>query len=277
MTIALWVLAGLVLLCGLLLFLLAPRPRREGGIAPLLGWDYAHRGLFDNESGPPENSLPAFARAVEGGYGIELDVQLSRDGKLVVFHDDDLARMCSAEGRVDSYSYEELREMPLLGSGERIPLFTEVLELVAGRVPLIVELKMSPVNNYPVCEAANRILSGYRGVYCVESFSPLAVRWYRKHRPDVVRGQLSDRMRAKEGGLAARLACFGVRNLLTNGAARPDFIAYCHSDAHQIGFRLCRGLFHPLTVAWTIRSQAEYDRAGRLFELKIFEGFRPEN
>lgn len=203
MTIALWVLAGLVLLCGLFLFLLAPRPRREEGIAPLLGWDYAHRGLFDNESGPPENSLPAFARAVEGGYGIELDVQLSRDGKLVVFHDDDLARMCSAEGRVDSYSYEELREMPLLGSGERIPLFTEVLELVAGRVPLIVELKMSPVNNYPVCEAANRILSGYRGAYCVESFSPLAVRWYRKHRPDVVRGQLSDRMRAEEGGLAA--------------------------------------------------------------------------
>ena len=263
------------------LFLIASRRFGAKRFSRLTGWDYAHRGLHDN-SGPaperPENSMAAFRAAVEGGYGIELDVQLSRDGQVVVFHDDTLDRICGVHGRVDSFSYGELLEFPLLGSSERIPLFSQVLDLVDGRVPLIVELKMSPVNNYPVCEKAAALLSQYSGPYCIESFSPFAVQWFRRYRPGVIRGQLSGGLTPLAKGGKDALSYFAVTHLLTNCLCRPDFIAYDHHAAKgKLSLWLCTHLFGTLPVAWTIRSQQEYDAARANFRLMIFEGFHPRD
>ena len=151
---------------------------------------YAHRGLFDNESDAPENSLAAFQKAVEVGYGMEMDVQLTKDDQLVVFHDATLKRMCGVEGNVWDYTLEELKQFKLAKTDETIPSFEEVLNLVAGRTPLIVEYKLDrPLTK--VCELGDQLLSQYQGVYCIESFHPFALMWYKKHRPEVMRGQLS--------------------------------------------------------------------------------------
>ena len=135
----------------LLLLLLRPDPSARKKMAPFVGRRYAHRGLHCAQDGIPENSLPAFRRAVEAGYGIELDLHLTTDGQLVVFHDDTLDRVCGVTGRVDEKSYAELQQLRLLGTEERIPLFSEVLDIVAGKIPMIVEVKYQ--KNYPaLCE-----------------------------------------------------------------------------------------------------------------------------
>ena len=121
---------------------------------------YAHRGLFDNESDAPENSLAAFQKAVEAGYGMEMDVQLTKDDQLVVFHDATLKRMCGVEGNVWDYTLEELKQFKLAKTDETIPSFEEVLNLVAGRTPLIVEYKLDrPLTK--VCELGDQLLSQY--------------------------------------------------------------------------------------------------------------------
>ena len=133
-------------LCLLVLFLIWPgRPGSEK-VAPFAGRNFAHRGLHSKDCTVPENSLTAFRLAAEAGYGIELDIQLSKDGEVVVFHDDTLPRVCGVEGRVDAYTLAELREMRLCGTDERIPLLSEVFEVVAGRSPFIIELKTGPRN-----------------------------------------------------------------------------------------------------------------------------------
>ena len=133
------VLIVLLLLCALYLFLIAPASKRPDDRA-LRGWLYAHRGLHDGNRDVPENSLEAFRRAAEAGYGVELDVQLTRDGMLVVHHDASLKRVCGVDKAIGSLSYDELCKIPL-PDGSRVPLFSEVLALVDGRVPMIVEVK----------------------------------------------------------------------------------------------------------------------------------------
>ena len=176
----------LIALCVLYLYLIAPRvPRR-----PLNGLEglYAHRGLWNGER--PENSLPAFRAAVEKGFGIETDVHITKDNRLVVFHDDSLKRMCGDGRNLPDCTLAELRQLRLAGTEETIPTFDEFLEAVDGKVPLVIEIK-TDMRITLLCEQVNERLSRYQGPYCIESFDPRAVRWYRKHRPDIIRGQLT--------------------------------------------------------------------------------------
>lgn len=136
------ILIALVVLVLVYLFLVAPRMINRADRTPFCGIHYAHRGLFDNNSDAPENSLAAFKKAVDAGYGIELDVQLSKDEKLVVFHDATLKRMCGIDGKVWDYTLEELQQMKLLNSNETIPTFEQFLEVVDGKVPFILEFKL---------------------------------------------------------------------------------------------------------------------------------------
>lgn len=244
------------------------RPRRE----PFKRWLYAHRGLHDNASGVPENSLAAFRRAAEAGYGIELDIQLSKDRVPVVFHDFTLQRACGVKGKVSDYTYEELRRMSLFGSDEKIPKLADVLTLVNGRVPLIVEFKIE-FKDLSLCPIADGLLRNYLGMYCMESFNPLGVWWYRRHRKDVMRGQLSDAF-LQEGEYRGPLY-FALQNLLANFISRPDFIAYRSQYPRTLSRRICCGPLGAVGAAWTVRSQAELDRAKRDFDIFIFEGFRP--
>ena len=250
------------------LFLIAPRMAGKPDCSSLYGVHYAHRGLFDNQSDAPENSINAIRKAVEAGYGIEFDVQLSKDDILVVFHDASLKRMCGVDGNVWEYTLEELKKLKLMDSNETIPTLEQVLRVVDGKVPLIIEYKMDRVDT-KVCELGNAILEKYQGSYCIESFHPFAVQWYRKHRPDVVRGQLSQNFaKTKYKGIQY----FAMTYLLLNFLTRPDFIAYNHKDAGNVSRRACR-MLGALSVAWTIKEEEQYKLAKEKFDLFIFDSF----
>lgn len=267
------ILLGIVVAAALLyLLMIMPRMIHKADKTPFMGVLYAHRGLHDNASDAPENSLAAFRKAVEAGYGIEFDVQLSKDKVPVVFHDFTLKRMCGADGKVCDYTYEELLQFTLGDSKEQIPRLEEVLGFIDGRVPLIIEYKIEWMEAH-VCRVADRILQNYQGAYCIESFNPLGLLWYRKNRPAVMRGQLADAFytRKEYKGVLYLL----LQNLLLNCLTKPDFVAYNHKEAKRLSRCLCRNLYRNLAVAWTIKSEEELAKAGKEFDLFIFDSFIP--
>ncbi len=250
------------------LVLIAPTVGRTEKLTPFQGYWYAHRGYHDNTTDAPENSLKAFALAVQHGYGMELDIQLTKDGKVVVFHDDTLDRVCGVTGRIEDYTYQQLQAFSLFNSEAKIPLFKDVLALVKGQTPIVVEYK-TLTKNEPLCQAGNKLLRKYKGEYCIESFHPAVVYWYKKNHPDVVRGQLA--CPAEKKGLAY----WAMQYLLFNCFTKPHFIAYDHNAKGNLSRRLCRSLFKNIAVAWTIKSQAELNACKKEFDLYIFEGFAP--
>ncbi len=264
----------IVVIAVLYLLAIMPKLRRNKNIKDMDGWYYAHRGLHNNESDAPENSLKAFGLAVEKGYGIELDVQLTKDRVPIVLHDYDLKRACLTEVQVSKLTYEELKEYKLFGSQERIPTLKEVLALVDGKVPLIIELKL-PWNADPLCSTVSELLESYKGFYVIESFNPFGLMWYRKHHPEVIRGQLStDFIKEKIDGDSIQY--FMLKHLLFNFLTKPDFIAYHHVYKSALSFTICRKLFRTKSVAWTIQSEEQLENSRGYYELIIFDSFIPE-
>lgn len=258
---------------GFYLFASAPGIHKKTKWQHLTGWDYAHRGLYDNEHGIPENSMAAFRRAVDKGYGIELDVHLMADNQLVVFHDDTLTRMCGMNKKISSFLYSDLMQLRLLGTEEGIPLFKDVLELIDGKVPLIIELKVDGSNQNLLCPLVWQLLSRYKGDYCIESFHPFVLQWFKRHEPQVVRGQLSCNF-FKENP-HCDIVLFLMSNLMTNFFTHPDFIAYKYLDLDNPAVIYNRKLFHIMTVVWTIPGKPTYDRFKNKVDVMIFEGFEP--
>lgn len=264
----------IVLLAAVYLFLIMPHMTGRPDVSVLFDQIfYAHRGLHDNASDAPENSMAAFKKAVDAGYGIELDVQLTKDRIPVVFHDATLNRVCGVDGKIRDYTYQELQQFTLCSSQERIPLFSDFLKLVDGKVPLIIEIKIYEKAD-AVCAAADELIRNYKGVYCIESFHPFAVKWYKEHRPEVIRGQLA--VSAKLSKQKKGIELWIMQYLLTNFAVKPDFIAYDHRSKNNISRVLCRKLYRSLSVAWTIKSQKELDACRKDYDLFIFEGFLPD-
>ena len=259
----------LLALVALYIYMICPRVINRPDITKFKNRHYAHRGLHDNRTLAPENSLEAFRLAVEAGYGIEMDVQLTKDNIPVVFHDKTLKRLCGKDGYVWDYTLEELQKNTLADSKERIPTFKEVLDLVDGKIPLIIEYKMDRPTT-KVCELGDQLLKDYNGVYCIESFHPKAVRWYRKSRPEIVRGQLSMDFSKDEKYNAPYFVV--MTHLLSNFITRPDFIAYNHKDEHIFSRRLCKKL-GGLSVAYTIKSKEAYEKVKDKFDLFIFDSF----
>ena len=229
--------------------------------------NFAHRGLHTEDRSIPENSLAAFKAAREAGYGVELDVQLTKDGHVVVFHDDTLDRVTGQHGRVDAFTLEQLQKMSLCGTKETIPLFTEVLETYAGAGPMVVELKTGP-RNTELCEKTLAILRYYKGDYCIESFNPFIVNWFRKNAPDIVRGQLAtaynDYLPAQKKPVAFLLSrCF------FSFLNKPDFIAY-KQGAVPPAVQKQRD-HGTMLFAWTL-----HDASGEKdYDAMIFEFYRP--
>lgn len=259
----------LVILAALYLFLIAPG-RNAPDDSQLQGWLYAHRGLHDGNQQVPENSLEAFRLAVEKGYGIELDVQLTRDGQLVVHHDGTLKRVCGVDQRIRDVDFAGL---PLLPDGSRIPLLSEVLSLVDGRSPLIVEVKHYG-GAARVAEAAWQALQGYQGPYCVESFDPTAMAYFKNHAPHILRGQLASGGKRDKKALNP-LSHFALKNLLVNALSRPHFVAYSVPNDKTLSMWLMKTLFKPRLACWTVRSQDVLDRA-KGYHYPIFELFEPK-
>lgn len=256
----------------LILLLIAPASSTKKQRSPFQNKNIAHRGLHSKDQVVPENSLAAFANAVKSGYGIELDLQLSKDKKLVVFHDDNLKRVCGVDKRVDELTYEELKKLSLFQSNEYIPLFSEVLHLVNGSVPLIVELKNGK-SNRKLCEVTYSMLKSYHGDYCIESFQPMIVAWFRKHASEILRGQLSAPINEFKGELKPYEA-FILSHLLSNAIARPQFIAY-RKGRHSFYVSLCYAL-GAMRVVWTVRPEDDINKIESKNDTVIFEFYTPD-
>ncbi|PWG59632.1 glycerophosphodiester phosphodiesterase family protein [Bifidobacterium catulorum] len=314
---------------------LAPRSiieSRRNKVPAIPRVKYAHRGLHDAGSGlsvgtvnercayvdlarrcaikagyadesfagpvAPENSLASFAAACVAGYGIELDLQLTRDGQVVVVHDSDLKRVAGDPRKIKDLTYEELKNIPLFpapaksgdavavtrGDGkwderpegyyQHVPLFSDVLDVVGGRVPLIVEYKFDHYGwddaAEELMEKGDALLQAYAGAYVVESFHPGAVNWYRKHRPSVNRGQLAENVAFGKSDWREWMC--GL--LAFNWLGRPDFVAYDWRGGDLPQVRFARKL-GAKTVSWTVRSSLEFQRSGEYFDYMIFESFVP--
>ena len=262
----------LVVLTGLIIFLVMPGRGCEKTRQDFRHLNLAHRGLHTKDKKIPENSLAAFGRAADAGYGIELDLQLSKDGQIVVFHDDTLKRVCGIDGRVDDFTYDQLCAFRLCGTKERIPLFSEVLKLVDGRVPLLVEFKNGPRNDM-LCEKTLPMLREYKGIFCIESFSPFIVRWFRKNAPDIMRGQLASTFKEMKSDVPGWQA-FLLSNCFLNCIARPHFIAY-YKEKHSPIVKLAEA-FGATKAVWTVRPDCDIERLKQTNDIIIFELCEPE-
>lgn len=267
------IIIGIVLLLLVVAYFLAIRGRSgHPGLKGLQGWSYAHRGLHGH--GVPENSMAAFRAALEGGYGIELDVHLLKDGNLAVMHDSDLLRTTGAPGKMEDLTTKDLEAYHLDGTEETIPQFRQVLDLYAGKAPLVVELKVSGNNYAALTEAACAMMDTYKGAYCMESFDPRCLLWLKKHRPDIIRGQLSENYFSTKNKLPFILKLILSKNL-GNFLTKPDFIAYRYRDRRStLSNRLC--MRRMAGVSWTVVTQEEFDTAVKEGWIPIFEGFRPD-
>ncbi len=219
----------------------------------LLNYPIAHRGLHEGES-VPENSLAAFDAAASAGFPIELDIRIPKTGAPVAFHDGQLARITGASGNVADSDFSELIELMLYSTDQKIPSFQQVLDLVDGRVPLLVEIKTENHSSRMESETC-RILRRYAGDFAVQSFDTFTVEWLKNHAPEFTRGLICESM--AEISETEFAAC------------DPDFVACEHRglpDARQ-NFPL---------LAWTVRSEKEAAAALRIADNLIFEDFRPE-
>ena len=237
-------------------------------------WRYAHRGYHDKPA-IPENSMAAFRRAVENRFGAELDVHLMKDGNLAVIHDSSLKRTAGVDVAVEDLTAEELKQYRLEGTDEHIPLLEEVLALFEDQTPLIVELKAERGNYNELAAATVAMLDKYRVRYCIESFDPRCLKWLRKNRPEIVRGQLSEQFLRHDDGNLSIITRFILGNLLLNFQTVPDFIAYRFSDRKCLSVRLCRRIFKVQEVNWTITDRQQMAEAEQEKNLVIFERFDP--
>ena len=230
----------------------------------------AHRGLHSNDSITPENSLRSFAEALKHGYAIELDVHSTLDNEIVVFHDDSLLRMCGANRNIHDLTLLELKEFSLLDSNQRIPLLDEVLDLIAGRVPILIELKKQTDSEGFAHSLFNKI-SGYKGSIAVQSFDPFLLRWFVLHAPTIPRGQLSSDFTNEKMSFFTRLI---LKNMWLNFLSRPHFIAY---DARAMPNKKINDLRIKGTpiICWTIKSENDYNKISSMCDNIIFEGFMP--
>lgn len=232
-----------------------------------LGWltaqGYAHRGLHSD--GVPENSLAAFSAAIAAGLGIECDVHKSRDGRAIVFHDEELERLTGHSGLVADSTVGDLTALHLRGTDQRIPTLRDMLNLVAERVPLLLELKTDgkrPVG--PLCRAVRRDLEGYAGPVGVMSFDPRVARWFAQRQPELARGLVVSEQNARTliGAVRRRLAVFH---------AKPDFIA---CDVNDFPSRFAAGQVRTgrKLLSWTVRSAALLESAQAAGATPILEG-----
>lgn len=219
-----------------------PDPERVGW---LRDWTYAHRGLHGE--GVPENSLAAFSGAAERGLGVECDIQRSRDGCAMLVHDWELERLTGVHGPLADHSAEELAQIAFLDSEHKLARLDDLLPLVDGKVPILIEIKSR--RGYDVrrsCRAVASALQGYGGKHAVMSFDPRVCRWFTKHSPETLRGLV---MREDALGLTQE----AWQRHLTLWFAQPEFIAYHVPDLSNPMVSSLRERGMPV-LTWTVDS-----------------------
>lgn len=261
---------AIAFIVALYLFMIAPAHDSESMPRALL-CSYAHRGLHNDKI--PENSMQAFKAASDSGFGIELDIQLTKDAQVVVFHDDNLRRMCGIDSLVADMTYEELSSLTLAESDERIPLLSDVLSLIDGKVPLLIELKGTS-GDTSLCDRAFELLDLYGGAFCIESFNPLLMGYVKKRRPEFKRGQLVTLLKKGEVKQPAPVR-FLLSHMLLNVISRPHFIAFDTNKKPSLGILVASSILGVKKFAWTVRSIEEYKQLSSDGIFSIFEKFNP--
>ncbi|MDR2895099.1 MAG: hypothetical protein LBV30_00370 [Propionibacteriaceae bacterium] len=263
---------------------LAHGRRGHADLADFAATAYAHRGLHCGPDAPPENSLPAFEQALEAGYGVELDVHLTADDRLVVIHDSDLNRLCGLDRTIESLTTAEIEPLRLEGSDQPVPFLEQVLPLFEGRGRLLIEIKPVLGNHADLTRRTVDCLDRFNVAYAIESFDPRVLLWLRFNRPDILRGQLTQDFRnraLRHGDFDASVKAipwlirFMLTMLMFNVAGRPDFAAEKLTDRRNPSYRRFWRRWGGQGVYWTIRDRAEADIAAADHQAIIFEGFRP--
>ncbi len=270
MNILIFLLILMIILFLLLLFLISPRLSRRTQMERFFHTRFAHRGYYCSEKHIPANAMPAFSAAIKHGIGIELDLHLTRDGEVVVFHNDTLKEVCGDDRPIEALSFAELKSHLLEGTTETIPLFSDVLRLVDGKVPLLVELKLPTGKVAPLCEKVTALMKDYPGPYLIQSFNTLGLFWYRHHAPDILRGQLSRRLTITHTPQPWILK-FLTENMMTNFLGRPDFISYRMDELPNPFVTLLTKLYHTPLAVWTVKTPEEMKIASEKYEMLIFE------
>lgn len=231
----------------------------------LLTKPIAHRGLWGGEI--VENSLTAYENAVKNGYPIEIDIYSSSDGVLFSFHDALLKRMTGADGYIFDKNANEINELRLNGGNERIPTLDEVLSLVNGRVPLLIEFKNQPDTTF--VEKAVERLKKYEGEFAVQSFNPMIIKKIKKLAPEFIRGILATKSHCKKEKVFYR---YILKNMPFNFLIKPDFISYSYED---LPLPKSKTKNIPV-ITWTIINQETADKIKPYAKNIIFEKFKPE-
>jgi glycerophosphoryl diester phosphodiesterase len=235
--------------------------------------DYiAHRGFHSLDKSIPENTLIAFKKALDYNYSIELDVNVTKDGQVVAFHDINLKRLCNVDVNLYDVTYEEINKFHILNTNEKIPLLSDVLQLVDGKVPLLIELKPKGKNKL-LCESFMKTMANYSGKYAIHSFSPWIVRWFRKHHPEVIRGQITEYF--KDDHKMGSFSKYLMKTMFFNRFTKPDFINYGIKDLpnkyvtklHDNG--MC-------VISYCARNNLEFKMVKKYYDNAVFEYFRPE-
>ena len=227
----------------------------------------AHRGLHSDTV--PELSLLSFEKAIENNYAIELDVRALADGTVVVFHDDTLGRMTGRDGYLSNLKYDDIRDIKLLKTSERIPTLKQTLDFVAGRTPLLIEIKnMGKVGD--IEKEVFKLLSSYKGEVAVQSFNPATLEWFKNNAPHIKRGQVASFMKNTNLGLVKRMML--KRMAYNKKVSEPNFIAYHSEDLPNRFVKKFKNL--PL-LAWCVRTDKEYKRVKKYADNVIFENITP--
>lgn len=226
----------------------------------------AHRGVH-NEKDIIENSLEAFKEAVNKNYIIELDVHFLKDGEVVVFHDDNIERMTGINKNLKDCTYDEIRNIKLLNKNTYIPKFSDVLKLVDGKVPILIELKND--NKVGLLESSLvQILKKYNGKYAVQSFNPLSIMWFKNNYPNIIRGQLVCKFKNKK---MDNIKKFILKTMFFNIITNPDFISHRVDDlSYKEVNKIKKNKF---ILGWTVRNKERYDELIKYYDNLICEKF----
>ncbi len=234
----------------------------------------AHRGLHSAEKGAIENAPSAFEAAARAGFAIELDIHGSADGEAIVFHDRTLDRMTGVRGRVAGRTASELVRHSLLESPETIPTLGDVLDLVAGRVPILIELKSRSRRVGQLEKRVASLLSAYNGPVAVQSFNPYSLGWFSDQAPEILRGQLALDYRKIAMKRLPPVAKLFMRHMLLNYISKPHFVSYEWGALPSWASARVR-MFGLPVIAWTVDSQDIASKVARHVDNIIFEGFHP--
>jgi glycerophosphoryl diester phosphodiesterase len=215
--------------------------------------------------------MGAFKNAIKHGYPIEFDVHVSADNEIIVFHDDNLRRLTGTEGLVHQTDWTHIKKLRIGKSNESIPTLKQVLKVVDGRVPLLIEVK-SRYTHKRIEPALSELLGTYKGQYAIQSFNPKTVRWFRKHRPSVSNGYISGSL--ADADLPAPVR-FVLSNLLLVPFIRPDFVAYEFPDINRRFIKVWRVILPIPFATWVIRSKQEQATVPKGCNI-IFESYAPK-